>query len=115
VRQAVLGDGRPVDEGAVARAAVTQHEVAVLAGDLGVLPRDVAADETDVALGATADRQRGLVDGMTRRPRPSFTSRRGSDMDAAWIIAWAALARAALPGAAQPPDARWRRARPPSA
>jgi hypothetical protein len=63
VCQAVLADGRTVHEGAVARAAVAQHEMAVFAGDLGVLTRDVAADETDVALGATADRQRGFVDG----------------------------------------------------
>ena len=62
VGQLVLGDRLAVDVGAVARALVAQHPLAVDLDDLGVLARDVAADQAQVALGAAADAQLRLGD-----------------------------------------------------
>jgi hypothetical protein len=61
VGQLVLGDRLAVDVGAVTRPLVAQDPVAVLLDDLGVLARHVAADQTEIALRASADAEQLLV------------------------------------------------------
>jgi hypothetical protein len=56
------GGGLIVDEGAVQRVRVGQHEHAVGRGDLGVLARDVAIREVEVGVLGAADRESRLRD-----------------------------------------------------
>src|SRR5207244_3015586 len=62
VAQDALVHRRVVDERPEARAAVADDVVAAVVRDLGVLPRDVAADDAQIALAAAADREGRLVD-----------------------------------------------------
>ena len=57
VLEHALGDLLAVDERAVARAAIAQQEPAVVLDDLGVLARDVGADDLQVGGGAAADQE----------------------------------------------------------
>ena len=52
-----------VDVRAVARAAVAQDVLAAVVRDLGVVARDVAADQLQIVPAAAADREHRLVDG----------------------------------------------------
>jgi hypothetical protein len=62
VFQGMLGDGLAVHVGAVPGAAVAQDVLAAVERDLGVVARDVAADQLQVVAAAPAHREHRLVD-----------------------------------------------------
>ena len=57
-----LGDLLAVDERAVARAAIAQQVAPVVLRDLGVLARDVGADDLQIGGGAAADEEQRPVE-----------------------------------------------------
>ena len=62
VLQGMLGDGLAVHVSAVPRAAIAQDVLATVERDLGVVARDVAADQLQVVAAAPADGEHRLVD-----------------------------------------------------
>ena len=62
VRQRFLGDLLAVDERAIPRATVAEHVLFVVACDVGVVARHVAAHELQIIAAATADGKRGLLE-----------------------------------------------------
>ena len=62
VHERLLGDLLAVDERAVAGAPIAQDVMLVFASDVGVIARDVAADQLQIVAAAPADGKRRLLE-----------------------------------------------------